>query len=129
MSYPFEQTKYLCASSCLIGISSVVLYTLHEKMLSFLLGVLSLTSINHWRKYVENGFRQRIDIAWVILCGLYIGWKTIGSNDLKQYLFLSLLLSSNFFYVVSKQGGSYWVVFHASLHLYLSFFVPLLSIL
>jgi hypothetical protein len=129
MSYPFEQTKYLCVSSCLIGLSAVVLYTLHENTFSFLLGVLCLTSINHWRKYVENGFRQRIDIAWVILCGLYIGWKTIGENDLKQYLILSLLLSSIFFYVVSKQGGHYWVVFHASLHLYLSFFVPLLSIL
>ena len=129
MSYPFEETKYLCTSSCLIGISSLVLYTLHEHTLSFLMGILCLTSINHWQKYVQNGFRQRIDTAWVIVCTLYIGWKTIDSNDLKQYIILSLLVSSMFFYTISMQGGSYWVVFHASLHLYLSFFVPLLSIL
>ena len=129
MSYPFEETKYLCVSSCLIGISAIVLYTLHEHTLSFLLGVLCLTSINHWRKYVQNGFRQRIDIAWVILCGLYIGWKTMDSNDLKQYIILSVVLSSVFFYAISMKGGSYWVVFHSSLHLYLSFFVPLLYIL
>ena len=130
MSYPFEETKYLCVSSCLIGLSSLVLIGLHEYTLSFLLGVLCLTSINHWRNYVHHGIRQRVDIAWVIFCGIYITWITLCErNEYKNYLLFSVLFSLFIFFIFSLRGQSYWVVFHASLHLYLSFFVPYMTIL
>ena len=130
MSYPFEETKYLCASSGLMGLSSLLLIGLDEYTLAFLLGVLCLTSLNHWRKYVDHGIRQRVDIAWVVVCSLYLAWKTgCEGNAYKNYLFLSVLVSCSFFWIMSLRAGSYWVVAHASLHLYLSFFVPLLTIL
>ena len=129
MSYPFEETKYLCVSSGLIGVSALYMY-IYDSTLSFLLATLCLTSINHWRKYVENGIRQRLDIACVFLCGLYIAWKTLcNKNEFKLYLFFSILVCLSIFFFISMRGGCHWVVFHASLHLYLSFFVPLLYIL
>ena len=130
MSYPFEETKYLCASSGLMGLSSLALIGVHEYTLAFLLGVLCLTSLNHWRNYVDHGIRQRVDIAWVILCSLYLAWKTgCEGNAYKNYLFFCVLVSCSFFWIMSLRAGSYWLVFHASLHLYLSFFVPLMTIL
>ena len=130
MSYPFEETKYLCVSSGLIGLSALMLYGFHEYTLSFLLGTLCITSVNHWRKYADKGIRQRIDVSWVILSSLYIAWRTMCErNEYKNYLFFSVLVSCIFFWVISLRGKSYWVVAHASLHLYLSFFVPLLTIL
>jgi hypothetical protein len=130
MSYPFEETKYLCVSSGLMGLSSLLLYGLHEHTLSFLLGILCMTSLNHWRNYVDHGIRQRIDISWVVICSVYIAWKILSEGcEYKNYLFLSVLVSCMFFWVISLRGKSFWVVFHSSLHLYLSFFVPLLTIL
>ena len=130
MSYPFEETKYLCVSSCLIGFSALLLIGLHEYTLAFLLGVLCVTSVNHWRHYVEHGIRQRIDISWVVVCGLYIALHTFFyGNEFMNYILISVLISLFFFFMISLRGGNYWVVAHASLHLYLSFFVPWLSIL
>jgi len=130
MSYPFEETKYLCASSGLMGVSSLLLYGLREYTLSFLLGILCVTSLNHWRQYTDQGIRQRVDVAWVVICSLYLAWNTFcQGNEFKNYLFFSVLVSCLFFWLVSLRGKSYWVVAHASLHLYLSFFVPLFTIL
>ena len=129
MTYPFEETKYLCISSSLIGVSALYMY-IYDSTLSILLATLSLTSINHWRNYVENGIRQRIDIACVFLCGLYIGWKTLcDKNEFKLYFYFSVLVCLALFFFISMRGCSYWVVSHVSLHLYLSFFVPFLYIL
>jgi len=130
MSYPFEETKYLCVSSGLIGISALLLFGLKEYILSFLLGVLCITSINHWRNYIHHGIRQRIDISWVIFCGIYITWIIVRQrNEYKNYLLFSVLASLFVFFIFSLRGQKYWVVFHSSLHLYLSFFVPLMTIL
>jgi hypothetical protein len=130
MSYPFEETKYLCVSSGLMGVSSLLLYGLHEYTLAFLLGILCLTSLNHWRNYVNRGIRQRIDVSWVVICSLYIAWKILSQGcEYKNSLFLSVLVSCSFFWFISLRAGGYWLVAHATLHLYLSFFVPLLTIL
>jgi hypothetical protein len=129
-SYPFSDTKYLCLSSCFMGISSWALYRLKEYVLSFLLGVICFTSINHWRNYLENGWRQRIDISWVFLCALYIPLYTLyAKGEFQLYMGLSLLLCIAALCLYTYICESYWVVVHSTIHLYFSFFVPLLYIL
>lgn len=113
-----------------MGISSVVLFQLKKYVLSFLSGVLCLTSINHWRDYKQGGLRQRIDIAWVNICGFYGLFETfIFGNEFQQCIFLSMLYCIWIFYKISETQCEKWSVFHMAMHLYVSFFIPLMYLL
>jgi hypothetical protein len=127
---PFETTQYLCMSSCFIGLSAVTLYFLQKYTISFLTGVLCMTSLNHWRDYQYGGWRYRMDIAWVNLCLLY-GFLCIfyEGNEFQQYMLLSMIACLALFFQISESCIRQWSVFHMSIHLYVSFFVPLLYIL
>ena len=128
--FPFSETKYLCISSGLIGISSVILYLLREYTMSFFSGILCLTSVNHWRDYIENGWRQRVDISWIVVMLLYLMLNIIYyGTEFQIYLFLAVISCMMIFFHISTRGKEYWIVSHSTLHLYFSFFVPMLYIL
>ncbi len=129
-NYPFSETKYLCMSSGLIGISSIILLWLREYTMSFFSAVLCATSLNHWRDYIDQGWRQRVDISWVIVYGIYYMLNVIYyGNEFHIYLFLSVLSCIIILFHISNRGKEYWVVAHSAMHLYFSFFVPMLYIL
>lgn len=98
--------------------------------ISFLLGILCLTSINHWRDYQYGGWRQRVDLAWVNLCGVYglLDILTYGT-EFQQFIFFSMLTCIWFFYRMSMLEQREWPVFHMSIHMYVSFFIPLMYLL
>lgn len=129
MTYPFEVTKYLCMSSCLMGISSIVLYQLKEKLVSFMMGILCFTSINHWRHYVLCGWRQRLDIAWVTFASILFTVFTLCRSEFHIYLGLSLCFTAIVLFLLTHLCEKYWVVCHSAIHLYAAFFVPLVYIL
>ena len=127
MGTTFETTKYLCASSCFIGFSSLVLFFMEKKIISFLLGVLCLTSLNHWRDYQLGGWRQRVDMAWVNVCGVYGLFEVLTyGSEFQQFIFLSMLYCIWIFYKISMLEYREWPIFHMSIHLYVSFFIPLM---
>jgi len=118
-------SKWLCLSSFFMGLSSIVLYQLGKDDFCFLMGVLCMTSLNHWRHYVDRGIRQSIDIAWVYLCILYGFYYMLHyGNDFQQYLFLTVLLCIILFYKAYWLFPKQWIIFHMSIHLYASFFIP-----
>jgi hypothetical protein len=133
MSYdllPFETTQYLCMSSSFMGLSALTLFYLEQYTFSFFMGILCLTSLNHWRKYEYKGWRQRIDLFWVKVCVVFYWIKLFQKNQEFHYAFSgSLLLCLLFFFAVSESWIKQWVVFHMAIHLYVSFFAPLLFIL
>ena len=128
--YPFEETKYLCMSSLFIGISSIVLFHFKKYVISFLMFVLCLTSINHWRRYEYGGWRQQLDLAWVNVSGLYGMIDTLYyGNEFQRYLCFSMIYCVWIFYKISKTSFSQWIVFHMSIHIYVAFFIPLVYLL
>lgn len=115
----------LCLSSCFMGLSSLALYQLGEDDFSFLMGVLCVTSLNHWRDYVDRGIRQTVDIAWVYFCIVYVSYYLFHyGNDFQQHLALSVLLCIILFYKAYLLFPEKWIYFHMSIHLYASFFLP-----
>jgi hypothetical protein len=127
--YSFEETKYLCFSSLFITISSIVLFYLQKYVLSFLMFVLSVTSINHWRRFELGGWRQSLDLAWVNVCGLYGLLDSFCGTEFQQCLFLSMIYCVWIFYKISQTCCRQWVIFHTSIHIYVAFFIPLLYLL
>lgn len=108
-----------------MGLSSLVLYEIGEEDFSFLMGVLCLTSLNHWRDYVDRGIRQTVDIAWVYFCIAYVVYYMLKyGNEFQQHLALSVLLCIIMFYKAYYFFPEQWVFFHMSIHLYASFFIP-----
>lgn len=130
MTTSFEVTKYLCASSCFMGVGSMVLFKLEKYALSFLSCVLFLTSLNHWRDYQAGGWRQRIDIAWVNVCGFYGLIETLlYGTEFQQCIFLSMIYCIWIFYKISETKYRQWSIFHMSIHIYVSFFIPMMYLL
>ena len=129
MTYPFSETKYLCISSFMIGIGSILLYKLGEKLPSVLLGILCLTSLNHWRDYEPGGWRQRLDIGFVATGSLLFAGITLCRSEYHIYLGLVLAFTTIALFLCTHLFERYWIVCHTSIHLYAAFFVPLLYIL
>lgn len=118
-------SPWLCLSSCFMGLSSLMLYQMEQDDFCFLMGVLCMTSLNHWRYYVDRGIRQTIDIAWVYLCIVYVMYYMVQyGNDFQQHLALSVLLCIILFYKAYYVFPNQWIFFHMSIHLYASFFIP-----
>jgi hypothetical protein len=113
----------------MFAVSSLVLYSLGQQVLSFLMGVLCLTSLNHWRDYQYGGWRQRIDMAWVNVCGLYGIFEVIQGTEIQQMIFFNMLACVFLFYQISKLEYQHWSIFHMSIHLYAAFFIPLLYVI
>lgn len=125
---PFEITQYLCISSGYMGVSSWILFLLGVYDVAFLLGIVSITSLNHWRKF-ELGWRRRLDLACVNLFFTYMLLKILFLGDWQQYIAFSLLVCTLIFFQISKSSIEKWVIFHISIHLYVSVFVPMLFLL
>jgi len=119
-------SQWLCLSSCFMGISSFVLYQMEEYDFSLLMGVLCITSLNHWRDYVDRGIRQTIDIAWVYLCIVYVFYYMMYyGNEFQQHLAISVLICVILFYKAYLFFPDHWIFFHMTIHLYASFFIPM----
>jgi len=129
MRTTFETTQYLCMSSSLFAVSSAILFYLERYVISFLMGILCLTSINHWRDYQLGGWRQRIDMAWVNVCGLYGVLEVLQGTEIQRMIFFNMMACVALFYRISQQEGPQWSIFHMSIHLYAAFFIPLLYLI
>ena len=130
MCVSVETTQYLCMSSVFIGISSFVLVSLGKYVQSFLMSILFLTSINHWRDYQLGGWRQRVDMAWVNVCALYGLYDLMLDGTEFQWTIVGNMLICVFiFYRISQLEYKHWSVFHMAIHLYAFFFIPLLYVL
>jgi len=127
--YPFSDTKYLCISSLFIGLSSLALYALNQKMMALILGFLCFSSINHWRNYLENGWRQRLDISYVGFCLLYIMYRFFQETEFMFFMGMSLLFTIGLLCLYTYICEHLWVVVHSTIHLYVSFFIPFLYML
>jgi hypothetical protein len=112
-----------------MGLSSFILCLLGVYDIAFLLGILCITSLNHWKKFELGGWRQRLDLAWVNFFFTYMLLKILFLGDWQQYIAFSLLTCLLIFFQISKSSIEKWVIFHISIHLYVSVFVPMLFIL
>ncbi len=118
--------RLLCYSGCLIGLSSYLLFCIGIYHISYISLILFITTINHWRDY-QFGWKRRIDMTWVNLSTIYTGLDLlIHGNEIQNYIYACMILSSTIFYAVSLSEIKVWPVFHMALHIYAAFFIPLI---
>jgi hypothetical protein len=130
MCTKFQTTKYLCMSSAFIGLSSVLLFYMGKYVISFLSFILCLTSINHWRDYQHGGWRQRMDLFMVLVCGLYILIEIFFyGSEFQKVLLVTMFFCILVFFRISMTECKAWAIFHMNIHLYASIFIPLVYLL
>jgi len=130
MCTKFQTTKYLCMSSVFIGLSSILLFYMGKYVISLLSFILCLTSLNHWRDYQYRGWRQLMDLFMVFVCGLYIAIEIfLYGSEFQKVVLVSMFFCIFGFFGISMTESKAWSVFHMTIHLYASFFIPLMYLL
>lgn len=117
--------RYLCMSSALFGLSSLVLFYFNNVELALFTIILCMTSINHWRDYKNGSWRQWMDLVWIKIYVLYLFYDSfIYRNEYHRYVCLSSLFCVILFYQISLTECSLWPIFHMAIHIYAAFFIP-----
>lgn len=120
----YEYSKFLFYSSFCIGISSFIAYIMNDLYITVYFLLLFLTSINHWRK-PEYGLRRNIDLSVV---GIGVFYALLNIFLLKDEFHRAALLSLSicgvlmfiFEYVLDYLNSPKWIIFHMTLHIYVS---------
>lgn len=121
-------TDYLYYTSYFIGLSSLVSYY-HGDYTTFLfMFFLFLTSINYW-KNPSYGIRRNVDLFLVKMINVYFyGTTLVYSDEFCHQVFVNCLYHVLFLYFIEHlyvyANHKHWVVLHMMIHVYLSFFTP-----
>tara|TARA_B100001287_G_scaffold271541_1_gene271975 strand:+ start:1456 stop:1884 length:429 start_codon:yes stop_codon:yes gene_type:complete len=118
---PWDQTKWIVASSSTFLIPSIYAYYKHIYYLSFISIITSFFSINFWRNATYS-LRRKIDIvnatfAFIVfsLHGFYYINNKLHIAICYPGFFLSIYLyycSNKFFYIKNAKWVTYHVLFH-----------------
>jgi hypothetical protein len=94
------------------------------------MGVLFMTSINHWRDFVLGGWKQRLDVAWIIIMAFFLFTLVIlFKSEFHLWLTLSVAFTMMIFYIYTHLIERYWIVAHSSIHIYAAFFITMVYLL
>ena len=102
---------------------------MNDLYITIYFGLLFLTSINYWRK-PEYGFRRNIDML-VVYIGVFIMLfqACLLKNEMNRYIYLSMGVCAIIFYITEHImvyfNNSQWIIFHMTLHIYVSLSVIL----
>ena len=127
MSYSYS--KFLFYSSFSMLISAIIAIIMNDLYITIYFGLLFLTSINYWRK-PEYGFRRNID-RLVVYIGVFIMLfqACLLKNEMNRYIYLSMGVCAIIFYITEHImvyfNNSQWIIFHMTLHIYVSLSVIL----
>ena len=113
----YSYSKFLFYSSFSMLIATII-------YISVYLLLLFLTSINHWRK-PEYGLRRNIDLTIVLIGIFYTLFKVcLLKDEFHRVGILILAFCSLLFfileYVLSYLDSPKWIIFHMTLHIYVS---------
>jgi hypothetical protein len=121
---PLSYSKFLFYSSFSMLISAIISIMVNDLYVSIYLLLLFLTSINYWRR-PEYGLRRNIDM-FVVKFGIFTVFYQVCllKNELCRFIFLSIAFCSTIFYIIEHILSYYnslkWVIFHMTIHLYMS---------
>jgi len=121
---PLSYSKFLFLSSFSMLVSVIIAIIVNDIYVTLYFLLLFLTSINYWRR-PEYGLRRNIDL-FVVRCGMIIVFYQVCllKNEFCRFIFLSMAFCSTMFFVVenilSYLNIVQWVIFHMTIHLYMS---------
>jgi hypothetical protein len=121
---PLSYSKFLFLSSFSMLLSAIIAIIVNDTFVTLYFLILFLTSINYWRR-PEYGLRRNIDL-FVVRCGMIIVFYQVCllKNEFCRFIFLSMAFCSTMFFVVenilSYLNMIQWVIFHMTIHLYMS---------
>lgn len=121
---PNQYSKFLFYSSFSMLICAIISIILNDVYITTYLFVLFLTSINHWRR-PEYGLRRNIDM-FVVKCGVILFFYQVCllKNEFCRYVSVCMILCSLFFYIFENILEYFhnlqWIIFHMTIHLYMS---------
>ena len=122
---PYKFSKYLFLSSCLMSLTALIALYFDEGITSLYYFLLFLTSINFWRK-PEYGLRHKID-KLLVYCGvLYVLFYIyiLLNKEFYRIMFMNIFACVIMFDIISRTLCFYkstkWIIFHMSIHLYVS---------
>jgi hypothetical protein len=122
MSYNYS--KFLFYSSFSMLISTLIAIYMNDIYITIYFLLLFLSSINYWRK-PEYGIRRNIDLL-IVKIGVIIVLSQICllKNEFCRYIYASLAFCSLLFYIIEHilvyMNNVKWIIFHMSIHLYMS---------
>jgi len=122
---PYKYSKYLVVSSFLMGLSALFALYFDEGIISVYFFLLCLTSINFWRK-PQYGIRHKIDKMLVYTGVIYFLFYTyiLLNKEFYRIMFLNLFICVLSFDMIERIccyfNSTKWIVFHMTLHLYVS---------
>ena len=120
----YSYSKFLFYSSFSMCVGAFIAYIMNDIYISVYLLLLFLTSINHWRK-PEYGLRRNIDLSLVSIgmfytllkfCLLKDEFHRVGVLILSCCMMLFFILE----YILSYLDSPKWIIFHMTLHIYVS---------
>ena len=121
---PIYYSKFLFLSSFSMLISAIIAVIINDVYVTLYFFILFLTSINYWRK-PEYGLRRNIDL-FVVNCGIILVFYQVCllKNEFCRFMFLSLAFCSLIFYIIEHIltyfNNLQWIIFHMTIHLYMS---------
>jgi hypothetical protein len=121
---PLSYSKFLFLSSFSMLISAIIAIIVNDLCVTLYFLILFLTSINYWRR-PEYGFRRNIDM-FVVKCGIIIVFYQVCllKNEFCRFVFLSMSFCSTIFYIIEHIlvyfNSLKWIIFHMTIHLYMS---------
>lgn len=121
ITYDCAYTKYLIYTSFLFLLSAFLIFLYDSFLSSFIIFILFLTSVNHW-KIPDNNIIKRLDLIVVKLVGVLYIIKSFYKDDFSRALSSNLSISIVIFYVLENILDFYrnnqWVIFHMAIHIY-----------
>jgi hypothetical protein len=121
---PYKYSKYLFYSSFLMLLSFIFALYFNEGYVSIYFFLLFLTSINFWRK-PEYGLRRNLDKMLVYFGVIYtLFYIYLLSGSFYKIMFLNMFICVLVFhiteYILCYFNSTKWIIFHMTMHLYVS---------
>ena len=121
ITYDCDYTKYLIYTSFLFLLSAFLIFLYDSFLSSFIIFILFLTSVNHW-KIPDNNMIKRLDLIVVKLVGVLYLIKSFYKDEFCRMISMSVAISIVIFYVLENILDFYknnqWVIFHMVIHIY-----------
>ena len=125
---PYAYSRYLYYTSFLIGISSLVSLYYQDYVTFLFMFLLFMSSIHFW-KSPDYGHVRNIDMFLCKVIAVYFFINTLYfCDEFGRTVGFNAMSSIMIFYgielILYSLGYKQWIVFHMSLHFYVSLFIP-----
>jgi hypothetical protein len=120
----YNYSKFLFFSSFSMLISTLIAIYMNDKYITIYFFLLFLSSINYWRK-PEYGLRRNIDLL-IVKIGVIILFSQVCllKNEFCRHVYVCLAFCSMVFYILEHILVYFysvkWIIFHMTIHLYMS---------